>query len=100
MHEFREAPCARRTSSSRLHRRVHRSTVAQHEPQIRERGKLRIMRDEDERRLPPTTNVEQQIKDDAASGGVEIAGWFVGEQDGWIVGERPGNRDALLLAAR
>ena len=31
---------------------------------------------------------------------VEVAGWFVGEQDARAVGDRPRNGDALLLAPR
>ena len=42
----------------------------------------------------------QQVEDLVRGGRVELAGGFVGEQNGRLVGERDGDRDALLLAAR
>ena len=43
---------------------------------------------------------QQQVDDVTAGGAVEVAGRLVGEQDRRVVRQRPGNRDALLFAAR
>ncbi len=38
--------------------------------------------------------------DDLSAGcGIEVAGWFVGQNYGWIVGQGPGNGHPLLLPA-
>jgi len=43
--------------------------------------------------------LEEGVQDALAGRVVEIAGRLVAEQDPRVVGERPGDRDALLLAA-
>jgi hypothetical protein len=43
--------------------------------------------------------IEEGVQDTLAGRVVEVAGRLVAEQDPGIVGERPGDRDALLLAA-
>jgi len=43
---------------------------------------------------------EQEIDDLGTGRLVEIAGRLVGDQDRWVRGPRPGESDALLLAAR
>ena len=43
---------------------------------------------------------EEQVENRIAGGGIEIAGRLVGEEDLRTRGHRPGDRDALLLAAR
>ena len=48
---------------------------------------------------PLSVEVLKEFGDDLLVGGVEVAGGFVGQQDGWVVDEGPGDADALLLAA-
>src|ERR1700682_4086141 len=43
---------------------------------------------------------DQGVHDAGRGGVIEVAGWFVGQQDLRVVGQRPNDRDALLLAAR
>ncbi len=57
------------------------------------------MRHQHQRRAAPRPLLEDEIHDGAARRLVEIAGGLVGHQDRWVGGERPGERDALLLAA-
>ena len=63
-------------------------------------GELEIVGDEDQRRLPPPLQAEQQIDHLLAGLAVEIAGRLVGEDDLRARAERAGDGDALLLAAR
>jgi len=55
--------------------------------------------DEDEGCTLDTVEVEEELEDVSAVGGIEVAGWFVGEDDGWPKDEGAGESDALLLAA-
>jgi hypothetical protein len=41
----------------------------------------------------------EEVEDEGSGGGVEVAGGFVGEEEGRVVGEGAGDGDALLLAA-
>src|SRR6266540_371185 len=74
--------------------------VAQRDRDVGLLRELLIVRDEHDRRLAPAVDVDQEIDDLVAGPRVEIAGRLVGEQDRGLVRERPGDRDALLFAAR
>ena len=58
------------------------------------------MRHHDERHLSLVTHLQQQIENVAAVRTIEVAGRFVGQNQRRIVGQRPGDGNALLLAAR
>src|SRR3954454_9270563 len=59
---------------------------------------LVVVRGHDDRR-PGAVDPVEQAHDADARGGVEVAGRLVGQQDRGPVDERPGDGDALLLAA-
>src|ERR1700682_494698 len=46
-----------------------------------------------------TAELQEGVQDALAGRVIEVAGRLVAEQDPGVVGERPGDRDALLLAA-
>ena len=50
-------------------------------------------------RRPAGVDVAQQLEHAARGALIEVAGRLVGEQHRRLVDERPGDRDALLLAA-
>ena len=58
------------------------------------------MRDEDEAQLQPLLDVEQQVEDLAADRHVERRRRLVGDDDPRVERQRPGDADALPLAAR
>ena len=58
-----------------------------------------VMRDHHQCGAALRIQVEQQIDDACAGGGVEIAGGFVGKQQSGFAGKGTGDRHALLLAA-
>ena len=58
-----------------------------------------IVGDEDERCALPLVEVEEKVEDGLPVGGVEVAGGFVGEDDGGLEDEGAGESDALLLTA-
>jgi len=62
-------------------------------------GECGIVGDEDERAAALAMAAEQKLDDVGAGRFVEIAGRFVGDDDGRIGRQRPGDRHALLLAA-
>ena len=62
-------------------------------------GELGAVRDDDQR-LPLGVEVKEQAADLVAGGGVDRAGRLVGQQQRRPVDQRPGDRDALPLAAR
>ena len=55
------------------------------------------MGDQDQRRLMLPLEVKQQVHDHGPGGAVQVAGRFIGEQQGGVGDERPGQRDPLLL---
>ena len=63
-------------------------------------GQAFVMADQDQRGALGVIELEQQVRDHAAGGGVEIAGRLVSEHDVWPPDERPGDRHALLLTPR
>ena len=63
-------------------------------------GQLLVVRDEDERRLAPPLQPEQQIDHMAAGLAVEVAGRLVGENELRPAAQGARDGDALLLAAR
>ncbi len=58
-----------------------------------------VVRDHDDRLLKLAVELFQQVEDLAAGGAVEIAGRLVGDQQVGVGDDRPGDGDALLLAA-
>ena len=66
---------------------------------IAARREFGVVGDQNERRAALLMAAEQKLDDVASGGLVEIAGRFVGNDDGGIGRERTGQRDALLLAA-
>src|ERR1700674_1233877 len=46
----------------------------------------------------PRVDAQKELHDLPGGGGIEVAGWFVGDDETRSVHERPGDRDALLLA--
>src|SRR5579872_5499256 len=76
------------------------SPGAQADRPVAARGEVRIMGDEDERRAALGAQFEEKIDDRLARRFVEIAGRFVGDEDGRPRRQSSGERDALLLAAR
>src|SRR5262245_837871 len=73
--------------------------VADFDDAARAASERHVVRDDDERRalLP---ELGEEAHDVAASGGVEVAGGLVGEDDVGMHREGAGDRDALHLAAR
>ena len=63
-------------------------------------GDIGFMRDDDDRHALIAVERDQRLHDLMRGLGVEIAGGFVREQDARAVDQRPGDGDALLLAAR
>ena len=58
------------------------------------------MGDEKHRRADAIDQIEKGVEGDGGTFGIEIAGWFVGQQQTRARGESAGDGDALLLAAR
>ena len=63
-------------------------------------GEIEIVGRDQCRETGTADQVEECLQHAFAGRLIEIAGWFVAEQDLGVVGERAGDRDALLLAAR
>ena len=63
-------------------------------------GDIGFMGDDDDRHALIAVERDQRLHDLMRGLGVEIAGGFVREQDARAVDQRPGDGDALLLAAR
>ncbi len=59
-----------------------------------------VVRNEDEAEVQPLADIEQQVEDLAADRDVERRGRLVGDDDARIERQRPGDADALALAAR
>ncbi len=57
------------------------------------------MRDNAERTAEPLVQIKQQIDNFTARLAVQITRRLIGKNISWLVGNRPGNRQALLLAA-
>lgn len=57
------------------------------------------MADDDDRPLVLVGEAPEQSGQVATTGGVEVGGRFVGEQDGRVIGQRSSDRHPLLLAA-
>ena len=57
------------------------------------------MRDHDDRLLELAVELLEQVEDLAGGGAVEVAGRLVGDEQVGVGDDRPGDRDALLLAA-
>ncbi len=64
-----------------------------------ERGDRVVVGDDDEAVGALLVELEEEVDDLAAGGGIEVAGRFVGEEEGGVVAEGAGDGDALLLAA-
>jgi len=58
-----------------------------------------VVRDEHDGQFFVFVQLFEDFHDLGAGVGIEVAGRFVGEEDAWFVDERPGDGDALLLAA-
>jgi len=63
------------------------------------RGQRGVVRNEDQRGALDTVQVQQQVEDVLAVGGVEVAGRLVGQDDGRAQDKGARQRNALLLAA-
>ena len=74
-------------------------SVAEVEAAVAEGGGLGAVGDEEEGGLVAVAEVAHELEDGLAGGGVEVAGGFVGEEDGRAVDEGAGDGDTLLLAA-
>ncbi len=74
-------------------------SVAQGDDAVGVGGEDRVVGDEDEGCAFGLVEVEEELEDSGAVGGVEVAGGLVGEHDGGAEDEGAGERDALLLAA-
>ena len=57
------------------------------------------MGDEHERAAMVAIQADEQINDVPTGGGIQVAGWLVGEQDRRAASEGACYRDALLFAA-
>ena len=66
---------------------------------IAARGEHGVVRDQNERGAAFLVAAKQKLDDLTTGRFVEIAGRFVGDDDGGIGRQRAGERDALLLAA-
>jgi acyl-CoA thioesterase-1 len=73
--------------------------VAEDDAAIGAGGEGFLVRDHDHRRALLAIHGEEQVKDCAAGGAIEIASGLVGEEDGRFEGEGAGEGDALLFAA-
>src|ERR1700739_209060 len=73
------------------------TAVAEDDLAIGGRGDLGVVGDEDEGGAGTLVVLEEQVEDHAAVRRVEVAGGFVGHDDGWLDDEGAGNGDALLL---
>ena len=62
-------------------------------------GGDRIVRDHHDRLAEVAHRAAHELEDLGAGPAVEVAGRLVGEDDRRLAGQRPGDRDALLLAA-
>jgi len=78
---------------------LNRFAVAKANGAFRKSRHVRIVRDEDKRGPSTAIQFEHDLYDHAASLGVEIAGWLIGEKNLGTVDERAGERDALLFPA-
>src|SRR5882724_2215601 len=67
---------------------------------IRQRRSLHAMRGHDRRRILLARQPLQQLQDEVSSLCVQIAGWFIGQQDRRTLDQRSRNRHALHLPAR
>ena len=63
----------------------------------RSAGQIRVVRD-DENGLAKFGQPFKEGEDRFGCLSVEIAGWFIGGEDGWVGGEGARNRDTLLLS--
>ena len=63
------------------------------------RSYFRIVRDQHEGRAGVAVALEEQIKHKTSVGGVEVAGGFIGHDDGRIDDKSAGQRDTLLFAS-
>ena len=62
-------------------------------------GNEAIMRDEEKGPFSFAHDLGKQLKSALRIVGVEVSGWFIGQDDLWIVGQGARNRHSLLFAA-
>jgi hypothetical protein len=74
--------------------------VAQLEHPVGDIDQGRIVRGDDGRDILTDHEGVDQVHDHAPGMGVELAGWFVGQQEPGPIGQSTGDSDPLLLAAR
>ncbi len=79
---------------------AHDKTIAQGDDAVRMGGERGIVGHHHQRRAFATVEFEQQFENLLAGLAIEIAGGFIGEQDGRPGDESAGERDTLLFAAR
>jgi hypothetical protein len=74
-------------------------TIADRQRAVHGDGKAVIMRDDQRRCVSGMDNIGDMFKHLVRSFGVEIAGWFIGQQDARRIGHRSGHGNALLFTA-
>ena len=57
------------------------------------------MRDDNEGNSLLFVEFKEEIGDFFASSGIEVASWFVGEDDFWLINDGASNTNALFLPA-
>jgi hypothetical protein len=74
-------------------------TVAHVQDAVGNLCRVRVMGDHKHGLAELAVGADKHVKDDLRVLGIEVAGGLVGQHDGWVSDKRPGNGDALLLAA-
>src|SRR5579863_586987 len=75
-------------------------SILEHDLAVGPAGHLCVVGDQHQRSALALVALQQQIEYQAAVGGIEVAGGFVGHHDGWIDDEGARQRHALLFPAR
>src|SRR5258706_15098133 len=75
-------------------------TLRERDDAVRPAGEIQIMSHMNRGKTARAMQVIQKIHDHFTTPKIEAAGGFVGQQNTGIAGQRPGQNDALLLAAR
>ncbi len=78
---------------------LRQSSIAKGKLAVHALGKVRIVGGDEGGDVFGADQAQEFCEDDVRRCDVEVAGGFVGEQDGGFVGQSAGNGDALLLPA-
>ena len=79
---------------------LHYPSVLQHNLPIRQLRQLFVVRDDDERLFEGISKDKEKVVKFTSVLGIEIAGWFVGEDELGVVHQGSGHRNTLLLPSR